>query len=46
MKIVGVMRKPAGLGADLKAGAEIMKDEESLLSLMNRGFYPVEDWRR
>ncbi len=40
-KIVGVMRKPTGLGADLKAGAEIMKNEESLLSLMNRGFYPV-----
>jgi hypothetical protein len=39
MKIVGVLRKPTGLGADLKAGADIMKDEESQTSLMTRGFY-------
>ena len=39
MKIVGVMRKPAGLGADLKAGTEITDDQESLLSLSSRGFY-------
>ncbi len=39
MKIVGVMRKPAGLGADLKAGTEISEDQESLLSLSSRGFY-------
>ncbi len=45
-KIVGVMRKPTGLGADLKAGTEIMKNEESLLSLMNRGFYPVSAQRQ
>ena len=41
MKIVGVLRKPTGLGADLKAGNEFMNNEESLLSLMNRGFFPV-----
>lgn len=41
LKIVGVRRKPKGLGADLKAGTEIMKDNESLMSLMNRGFFPV-----
>ena len=39
MQIVGVMRKPAGLGADLKAGTEIADNEESLLSLTSRGFY-------
>ncbi len=39
MKIVGVMRKPTGLGADLKAGTEIANNQESLLSLTNRGFY-------
>lgn len=41
LKIVGVRRKPNGLGADLKAGTEIMKNNESLLSLINRGFFPV-----
>jgi len=39
MKIVGVLRKPIGLGADLKAGADFMSNEESQTSLMNRGFY-------
>ncbi len=39
MKIVGVMRKPTGLGADLKAGTEIANNQESLLSLSSRGFY-------
>lgn len=41
LKIVGVVRKPAGLGGDLKAGNEFMEDNESLLSLMDRGFFPV-----
>jgi len=41
LKIVGVVRKPKGLGAALKAGAEIMKNNESLVSLMNRGFFPI-----
>ncbi len=42
MKIVGVLRKPTGLGADLKAGADFMNNEESQTSLMNRGFYLVD----
>jgi len=42
MKIVGVLRKPTGLGADLKAGADFMKDAESQTSLMSRGFYLVD----
>ncbi len=42
LKIVGVRRKPKGLGADLKAGTEIMKSQESLESLVNRGFFPVQ----
>jgi hypothetical protein len=42
MKIVGVLRKPTGLGADLKAGADFMSNEESQTSLMNRGFYLVD----
>lgn len=41
MRIVGVMRKPAGLGADLKAGAEFTDNQESLLSLTSRGFYLI-----
>jgi hypothetical protein len=41
LKIVGVLRKPEGLGADLKAGTEIMNNNESLVSLVNRGFFPV-----
>jgi hypothetical protein len=42
MKIVGVLRKPTGLGADLKAGADFTSNDESQTSLMNRGFYLVE----
>ena len=41
LKIVGVMRKPEGLGADLKAGTEILDDQESLNSLATRGFFPL-----
>lgn len=41
MKIVGVRRKPTGLGADLQAGNEFMENQESVTSLMQRGFYPV-----
>ncbi|MHB8862379.1 MAG: DUF4340 domain-containing protein [Pirellulaceae bacterium] len=41
VQIVGVLRKPIGLGADLKAGNEIMNDQDGLSSLMNRGFFPV-----
>lgn len=39
LKIVDVLRKPEGLGADLKAGKEVAEDDEGLLSLQNRGFY-------
>ena len=42
MKIVAAPRKPTGLGADLKAGADFMNNEESQTSLMNRGFYLVD----
>jgi len=41
MRIVGVMRKPPGLGADLKAGKEFTDNQESLLSLTGRGFYLI-----
>ncbi|MFW6114282.1 MAG: DUF4340 domain-containing protein [bacterium] len=46
LKIVGVMRKPAGLGADLRADTEFNNNQENLLSLSSRGFYlspPEED---
>jgi hypothetical protein len=39
--IVDVERKPAGLSADLKAGADFVKNEEAVTSLMLRGFAPV-----
>lgn len=39
MEIVGVMRKPPGLGSDLKAGTAFTDDTESLISLSSRGFY-------
>jgi hypothetical protein len=41
MQIVGVLRKPTGLGANLQAGTEFLNSEEAVTSLMNRGFYPV-----
>jgi hypothetical protein len=42
LSIVDVERKPAGLSADLKAGSGLMKDFESLSSLVQRGFAPME----
>jgi hypothetical protein len=39
--IVDVERKPAGLSADLKGGADFIKNEEAATSLMSRGFAPV-----
>lgn len=42
LTIVDVERKPAGLSADLKAGSDFLKDEESLRSLVQRGFAPLE----
>jgi hypothetical protein len=40
LSIVDVVRKPKGLGANLRAGADFMKDAESQESLLARGFYP------
>ncbi len=40
LKIVDVFRKPKGLGRDLKAGADFMKDVDSQDDLVARGFYP------
>jgi hypothetical protein len=42
LKIVDVLRKPTGLGANLKAGKEFLDNQENLSSLMNRGFFPVQ----
>jgi hypothetical protein len=39
--IVDVERKPAGLSADLKGGADFIQDQEAATSLMSRGFAPV-----
>ncbi|MCA9240805.1 MAG: DUF4340 domain-containing protein, partial [Planctomycetales bacterium] len=41
LAIVDVARKPKGLSADLKAGEDFMNNNESLLSLIERGFAPV-----
>jgi len=41
LKIADVRRKPAGLGADLKADAGFLNDQESVSSLVGRGFYPL-----
>lgn len=48
LQIVGVRRKPAGLAADLKAGEELLGNEEQTESLINSGFYlvPVGDGPR
>ena len=41
LKIADVRRKPSGLGADLKADAGFLNDQESVTSLVGRGFYPL-----
>jgi hypothetical protein len=41
LEIVDVRRKPSGLGADLKADAGFLNDQESVNSLVSRGFYPL-----
>jgi len=38
LKIVDVVRKPAGLSQDLKAGAEFVKNEEAFVDLLKKGF--------
>ena len=42
LKIVDVAPKPQGLSADLKASADFMNKEDSLLTLQSRGFYPAK----
>lgn len=39
LRIVDVYRKPRGLGRDLKAGGDFLKDEASVKDLQARGFY-------
>lgn len=41
LAIVDVRRKPQGLGADLRAGDDFMKNQEAQEDLLKRGFYPV-----
>ena len=41
LKFVDAYRKPKGIGETLQADAELVKDDETVRSLMTRGFYPV-----
>lgn len=41
LEIVDVEKKPDGLSADLQAGADFLNNNETLQSLMQRGFLPV-----
>ena len=43
LKIVDVVRKPAGLSADLRAGEDVSKNRETALALQRRGFFLVPD---
>jgi len=46
LKIVGVRRKPPGLTSDLRAGDKGIKPtEQTVRSLVGKGFYPVKDGR-
>lgn len=40
LKIADVLKKPAGLAADLKADSNLLKNPESVSSLKRRGFFP------
>ncbi len=42
LKIIDVVRKPAGLSADLKAKKSFMGDEVARRSLQQRGFLPLD----
>jgi hypothetical protein len=42
LKIVDVVRKPAGLSADLKAEEAFTGDREAVASLAQRGFFPFQ----
>lgn len=41
LKIVNVEPKPKGLGANLRADESFVNDQESVRSLIERGFYPL-----
>ena len=43
LKIVDVVRKPAKLGADLRADKAMMNDIETVSDLLSRGFLPYVD---
>ncbi len=42
LTIVDVVRKPTGLSADLKAESAFTGDQEAVLSLAQRGFFPFQ----
>ena len=42
LTIVDVVRKPVGLSSDLKADKKFTDDEQAVMSLAGRGFFPVE----
>jgi hypothetical protein len=42
LTIIDVARKPAGLSAELKADEKFANDEEAVLSLAQRGFFPIQ----
>ncbi|MEM1226918.1 MAG: DUF4340 domain-containing protein [Planctomycetota bacterium] len=41
VRIVDVVRKPDGMSANLKADKDLVSDNEALMSLASRGFFPV-----
>jgi hypothetical protein len=41
LQIADVVRKPSGLSADLKAGAEFLNKKEAIQDLIEKGFSPV-----
>lgn len=43
LKIVDVVRKPAGLSADLQAEKSFLDDRTAVQSLAQRGFFPVDN---
>ena len=40
LRIADVVKKPAGLAADLKGDKSLLSNQESLMSLQRRGFFP------
>ena len=41
LEFVNVFRKPKGVSASLQADADLVQDDETVMSLANRGFFPV-----